>query len=139
MTKDDDARREIPARLTLFGFPARPVRLVATPRSKRKRTTRALLTMGLALVATPLVALVPPHLPWALGAFFGGAFLAWKQWKGAYQVHEFEGACPSCGNELEIPEDSLIDPPQKIDCYSCHHEPRLELTAAAEGNAPRAA
>jgi hypothetical protein len=116
-----------PARLSLRGHEPRPAILEVVYRPPRTRATRAVLSLvGLWLLA-PLVALVPPHIPWALLAFLGGIYLAFRQWTGEYVVQRFEGACPRCATALPLPAGSRIRLPHRMVCYNCHHEPLLEV------------
>src|SRR5687768_1316197 len=83
-----------PARLSLRGHDARPALLEVVYRAPKERITRALLSLLGCWVLAPLVAIVPPHIPWALLAFASGIYLAVRQWTGEYIVRRFEGACP---------------------------------------------
>ena len=116
------------ARLSLRGHEPRPAALEVEYRSPKTRATRALLSLlGFWLLA-PLVAVIPPHIPWALLAFAAGIYFAARQWTGEYVVHRFEGACPRCGAALPLPAGSRIKLPHRMVCYQCHHEPVLEVT-----------
>ena len=118
-----------PARLSLRGHEPRPAVLEVVYRSPRTRATRAILSLLGLWVLTPIVAIVPPHIPWAILAFVGGIYLAYRQWTGEYEVHRFEGVCPRCAAPLPLPSGSRIRLPHRMVCYSCHHEPVLEVGA----------
>lgn len=118
----------VSARTVLFGSPPRTARLVATERPRRERMGRAAAAFGIALLLAPLLFLIPPHVPWALGALLVGGFIARRQWGGALRVHELDAACPRCDTQLEL-DSPLITLPLKIPCYACHHEPVLEAGA----------
>jgi hypothetical protein len=116
-----------PAILRLPGHESAPARAEAVFRPRSVRLTHALLSLALYWGLTPVVALIPPHLPWALTAFGLGIYFAWANWRGEYKIRRFEGACPRCGNELEIEEGSKISLPHRMTCYNCHHEPVLYM------------
>jgi hypothetical protein len=125
------------ARLSLRGHEPRPALLEVEYRSPKTRITRALLTLlGFWLLA-PLVAIIPPHIPWALLAFVAGIYLAVKQWTGEYVVQRFEGQCPRCETPLPLPPGTRIKLPHRMVCFQCHHEPLLQVDAG--GGVPPAA
>ena len=88
--------------------------------------TRALATFGVALILALLVALIPPHAPWLLGVLAVGAWRARAEWRGEYELHEFAGACPRCGETLKL-EERYITPPLVVHCDACHSQPQLTL------------
>lgn len=102
--------------------------LVFWPR--RARMTRAAVLLLGFWVLVPIVALVPPHLPWALGAFAAGIYFAWSSWTGTHEVKALEGTCPRCGSVLTIKPGTRIRLPHRMNCYTCHHHPQLELPEA---------
>ena len=115
------------ARLSLRGHEPRPAALEIEYRSPKTRLTRALLSLLGFWVLAPVVALLPPHLPWALLAIAAGIYFAHRQWTGEYIVHRFDGACPRCESPLPLPPGSRIRLPHQMVCYQCHHEPLLEV------------
>jgi hypothetical protein len=117
-------RRRLPARLSVFGSPGRAVTLEVTPRPRTLRAARAIASGGIALVAAPFAALLPPHLPWALALIGVGAWRARAEWRGDYELHAFEGACPRCGAKLTVNE-RYITLPHPVPCYECHAQPLL--------------
>lgn len=117
--------RDVPARLTLFGYRPAPARLRARRRNAATRRTRALLTLGASVLLAPLLGLLPPHIPWALAVLGLGAYMAYRQWNGTWRVLAFEGDCPACGGALSLDSGALIDLPTTMTCYECHQEPRL--------------
>jgi hypothetical protein len=119
-------RQRRDGRLELFGAQPRPAVVEVTPRPRGKRMTRALATLGTALVLAALVALIPPHVPWLLGVLAVGIWRARAEWRGEYHLHEFAGACPRCGEALKL-EDRYITPPLVVHCDACHSQPRLSL------------
>lgn len=113
------------ARTVVFGSAPRPAHLVVTRRSRGERLGRTLIALVAALLAAPLLALLPPHVPWALAALIIGGWIARRQWLGELRVHQFSGDCPRCEAPLEL-DSSLITLPLRVACLNCHHEPRLE-------------
>ena len=120
-----------PARLALRGHEPRPAVLEVVYRSPRSRAARALLALVGLWALAPVVALVPPHVPWALLAFLAGIYLAVRQWTGEYVVERFEGSCPRCAAPLTLQPGSRIRIPHRLVCYACHHEPVLEADVPA--------
>ncbi|HSU13020.1 hypothetical protein [Longimicrobium sp.] len=59
-----------------------------------------------------------------------GAVTVWRNWKGRYRVRGFQGACPRCGAEMRLKENTRVAVPHPLVCYACHHEPQLVLRAA---------
>lgn len=120
-----------PAALRLRGHEAKPAEIQIEKRPRQTRMTRSILTLVGFLVLAPVVALIPPHIPWVLVALFMGGYLAWKQWAGEYIVHSFSGNCPRCDAELKIDPGSKVGLPLEMDCYSCHHKPTLVVEGTA--------
>jgi hypothetical protein len=82
--------------------------------------------------AIPFLLWVPPHYPWVTLAFVGGAYLAYRSWKGRFAVRSFAGICPRCGSALSMGIDRTIDLPHTLTCFTCHFEPRLEVSFTAD-------
>ena len=120
----DRSRERLSARLELFGATPTVATLEVTPRPKSRRTMRAALTAGASLVAAAVAGIIPPHVPWALGVLGFGAWRTRAEWRGEYELHGFQGACPRCGNALELKE-KYVTPPLAVPCYSCHAQPQL--------------
>ncbi len=78
----------------------------------------------------PLLIWVPPHYPWISVAFVAGAYLAYRSWNGRYSIHSFAGICPRCGSAISLGVERTVDLPHTLTCFSCHFEPRLEVTFA---------
>jgi len=119
-----------PARVTLFGFPSAPAHAEFVHRPRSVRLTHALLALAGCWLAAPVLAIVPPHVPWLFGALAAGLYFGWKQWRGPYEVRRFEAKCPNCGGDLVVRPGARIDLPHKLTCFSCHHEPLLEVDGA---------
>jgi hypothetical protein len=111
--------------LSLFGFPSTPARLTVQPRSATWRAIRASAFFAGGILLAPLVGLVPPHAPWALGVLGIGGFLGLRKWRERFTILSFEGACPKCGEALSIPSGTPLRPVMTVPCPGCHHDSRL--------------
>jgi hypothetical protein len=115
------------ARLVLPGHAPTPAEVQVRPRPRKQRMTRALTLLAVFWALVPLVFFVPPHLPWALGAFAAGIYFALRSLRGEYVVDAFSGGCPRCGEPLTIAPGTLVKLPYTVTCYGCHHEPALQV------------
>jgi len=115
------------ARVTLFGFKSVPAYAEVVHRPRSLRFTRAMLALAGCWCSAPVIAILPPHLPWLFVAFAAGLFFAWANWRGSYEVRCVHARCPSCGRELAIRPGARIDLPYRLACLSCHHTPLLEV------------
>ncbi|MFS8638071.1 MAG: hypothetical protein FWJ74_08280 [Gemmatimonadota bacterium] len=118
------------ARVTLFGFKSVPAHAELLHRPRSVRFTRAIIALAVCWCAAPVVAILPPHIPWLLAAIGAGLYFGWREWHGAYEVRRITAQCPSCGAELAVRPGARIDLPHKLPCFSCHHEPLLEAEGA---------
>lgn len=127
-TMSDQIRVETPpARLVLFGFSPTQARVETVARTRSWRVTRALF-IGLATLGlTPLVALVPPHVPWALLALGSGGLLAVRRLREQATLRAFEGNCPRCGAFQTIESPVRLRDPHRFPCSACHHDLTLEV------------
>ena len=117
------------ARLSLPGHPPQPVLLEADARSTRTRAGRSLLALLGSWAAGLLLIVIPPHIPWAVGAVLAGIYFAFRSWNGELVVTRFAGPCPRCASPLSIAPGTGIRLPHRMVCYQCHHEPVLEARA----------
>jgi len=113
-------------RLVLFGFePTRArVRVLARPRGWR--VAGAARSFALGLLAAPLVAVVPPHAPWAIGALVVGSLLARRRWSETHTLEHLEGSCRKCGSDLGT-SPTRLKRPHPIECESCLQVSALHL------------
>lgn len=114
-------------RLRLFGHEATPATVRLLARSRRWRTLRALRVAGVGLLVAPLVTLVPPHAPWALGAVVGTLFLARRRFGETHTLVDMGGPCPHCGEDVAIQAPTRLRRPHPVACEACHHEVTLHL------------
>ncbi|HUH13212.1 MAG TPA: hypothetical protein VMK65_08885 [Longimicrobiales bacterium] len=116
-----------PARLTLFGFAATAARVRVAVRTRSWRVTRALFIGLGTLGITPLVALVPPHLPWALLSAGAGGVLALRRLRERTTLLAMEGTCPRCGAAQALEAPVPLADGHRFPCQACHHELGLEV------------
>jgi len=116
------------AEVTIFGFDPASVEAVIIPRSRAWRVGGAARTMGVSVVVAPVVAIIPPHAVWLMGALMTGAFLARKRYVERFTLVSVAGACPKCGNEITI-KAMRLHTPHQLPCDGCHHGSLLRLPA----------
>lgn len=95
---------------------------------QRPPGTRALRSGGFLLLFLLLAlvgAIIPPHIPWALGALGAGLYLGHREWHAKMRVESFEGRCPRCGSALKLGAGQDIQLPLTLTCFHCHHEPKV--------------
>lgn len=122
------------ARITLFGYTPTPARVETVGRPRSWRVSRALFIALATLGVTPLVALVPPHIPWALLALGTGTFLALRRLRERTTLRTMEGACPRCGAAQTLAQPTRLRDPHLFPCPACHHDLNLEVE---EGDRPK--
>jgi len=109
---------ELSGRLEAFGLAPSPVTLHAIARPVSWRATRALLAAGIGLGIAPVVALVPPHVPWVLGSLIGGGVIAQRRWTEHYTLRSMEAKCPSCGAVVGG-EPGRLTASRAVQCPAC--------------------
>jgi len=112
----------VPARITLFGFPPVEGSARIEPRSVRWRVRSTLASLGVALLIAPLLALVPPHAPWALGTLGMGAATARRKWLEVHSLRSIEGGCPRCGSDISLAKPARLRHPHAVPCDDCKFE-----------------
>jgi hypothetical protein len=115
------------ARLVLPGAGSTRARVLVERQPVGRRAAGALLVLAVAIALMPVVFFVPPHFLWPLVSLGVGSFAAWRLWRGTYSVVSFEGRCPRCDTELDIPVGTRIRRRHTVDCYGCHRQPALVL------------
>lgn len=118
------------ARITLFGFAATPARVRVAARPRSWRLTRALFIALGTLGITPLVALVPPHIPWAVLSLGTGSVLVVRRLRERTTLLAMEGRCPRCAAAQTLEEPVRLTGRHRFPCPGCHHELELEVEAA---------
>jgi hypothetical protein len=117
-------------KLELFGFPTTKAQVRVLPRTTAWRAGGAILFGVCSLLLAPLVGLVPPHAPWALGALGMGGFLALRRWRERFTILALEGLCPKCGGALGLREGTPLKAVISVPCEGCHHDARLVVGMA---------
>jgi hypothetical protein len=122
-------RRVTPFRgsMILFGFPSTGVEGEVIPRSRNWRGLRLFGFLAGGLVLAPLVGLIPPHAPWAVGALGVGLFFGIRKWRERLTLVSFQGGCPKCGAEIRLKPGSAVRNGMSITCDQCHHDSVLSL------------
>lgn len=131
MTEGSKALR-VEGEAVLFGFPSTKAVLTIRPRAASWRASGAALRMAGFTALAGLVAIVPPHAPWFIGALGGGAILARRRWIERYTLEAVNGTCPKCGASLCVKRGRLRTP-HPAPCEGCHHESSLRFEARALG------
>lgn len=114
-------------RVSLFGHEPTTAQVTLVARTSRWRMTRAFLSAGTGFALAPLVGLVPPHIPWALGAVGVGLFLARRRIREHHTLTSVEALCPRCGAELSLAKPAALRTPHILSCDGCHYEPVLRV------------
>lgn len=120
----------VQARAVLFGFDPSPVSLEVLPRTRKWRLMGAARALAISLVVAPVVAIVPPHAPWAIGALVAGAYFARRRWMETYTLADVDGACPKCGASFET-KPTRLKRPHPLECEQCHHVSELRIPEEA--------
>jgi hypothetical protein len=126
-TRDMTPGVSVPARITLFGFDPIDAEARIEPRGVRWRLRRTLTAIGTSLLIAPLLALVPPHAPWALGALGVGVIMARRKWLEVHSLLAITGTCPSCGGDVSLPKPARLRHPHPLPCETCKHELTLHV------------
>ncbi len=123
----DDVRITPPARLACFGAAPTAARVELLARSASWRTTRALLAAGIGVGVTPLVAIIPPHIPWAAAALIGGGVVARNRWQELYTLVHISGLCPRCGGAIDQSPGKRLASKPSVLCGHCGETVLLEV------------
>ena len=113
--------------LALFGHEPTEATVIVLERSRRWRIGRTVMVAALTLIAAPLVALIPPHAPWAVAALGIGATMTRRRWLELHTIQSMSGDCPRCGTLQIIDRPTRLRHPHALSCPTCHHEPLLRV------------
>jgi len=127
---------ELRGALTLFGFSPEEAIVLAIPRSRGWRGTRAFAFIGGGLVLTPMVGMVPPHAPWAVGALGFGFYFGIRKWREHFTLRAIYGRCPKCGAAVTLKAGTPLKTTLSVSCDSCHHNSQLTVAFPPEGIRP---
>lgn len=123
--------RELEGTLSVFGHDDTGARVTVLPRSTGWRAVRAGGLVLAGLLAAPVVALLPPHVAWAMGAALTGIFLGARKWAERYTAVSLEGPCPRCAAPLGLGGATRLRNPWTVDCEECHHGITLTIPEEA--------
>lgn len=112
------ARVRLQGRVEAFGFPTSVASIDAIARPASWRATRALLAAGIGLGVAPVAAIIPPHIPWALGALIGGAVVARRRATERHTLRSLDAKCPRCGSALST-EPGRLTATRALQCAAC--------------------
>jgi hypothetical protein len=125
------------ARVELFGSAPAPAVLHGEPRSRLQRRSRALGALFGSWLLLPIVFFIPPHAEWVLLVFFGGLYVARREWRAEYVVRQCEAACPRCGSALKLKPGSTLSLPHEMACPGCRRTCTLAAGSASEAASGR--
>lgn len=114
------------ARVVLFGHEPSSAQARIRPRGRSWRLGGAVRTFALSMIVAPVVGLIPPHAPWAIGALMVGGLLARRRWSERFTLEHVRSRCPRCEEPLSVKPARLRDP-HPISCEGCHHQGYLEV------------
>lgn len=122
---------KIQGTLQTFGHEATEAHAEVVARSVGWRATRAgaFLIGGLGLA--PVVAVLPPHVAWALGSAVTGFVLGARKWAERFSLLSLEGACPRCGAVLHVDGPVRLRNRGSLSCETCHHAATLVFPEGA--------
>jgi hypothetical protein len=128
-----EGRVNLKGRVEAFGFTTTEAEIDAIARPASWRATRALLAAGIGLGAAPVVAIVPPHIPWALGSLIGGAVIARKRATEHFTLRTLAATCPRCGEPLTTEAGRLADT-RSLHCDKCGLDSILHVERSDGGS-----
>lgn len=131
MTTTDFTHISPPARLACFGAAPTPAKLDIVVRPASWRTTRALMAAGIGVGLAPLVAIIPPHVPWAAASLIGGGVIARNRLREHHTLMSIRGTCPRCEGEIEQEPARRLGAVQSIQCGNCGESVLLEVDLPA--------
>jgi hypothetical protein len=120
------------ARLTLRAHQPAPARVELVYKPLPGRVARTAFWLVACWGIAPIVFWLPPHYPWFTASLLAGTYLSYRSWTGRYRIFSFAGICPRCGSPLSLGVDRTVDLPYTVTCFSCHFEPRLEVSFDAD-------
>jgi hypothetical protein len=124
------AASSVSGTLQVFGHEDTTAELKVVPRGAGWRATRAGGFILGGLLAAPVVALLPPHVAWAMAAVLTGLFFGLRKWAERHTLMELSGPCPRCGATIHVGSATRLRNPWTVSCESCRHA--ATLTVASE-------
>lgn len=111
----------------VFGHDPAAVTLQVVPRTTGWRAGRALRWLAAGVIVAPVVAVLPPHAPWAVAAGTGGVVLALRKWGERFTLVGLEGSCPRCGAPLVHHGSTPLKTPHSTACEGCGNPVALHV------------
>ena len=118
----------------VFGHEDTRADLQVIPRGTGWRAARAGGFILGGLLAAPVVALLPPHVAWAMASVLTGLFFGLRKWSERHTLTELSGPCPRCGSSIRIDSPTRLRTPWSVSCEACHHAATLTV---APGELPK--
>ena len=119
--------------VSLFGFEATSAELDVLPRSVAWRRLRGGAFFAGGLAGAPVVGMVPPHVPWAIGALAIGGYLGLRKLRERFTLISLQGYCPKCGGALSLSPGTPVRREMAVPCEGCHHDSRLSIDLPPPG------
>lgn len=134
------AEQQVPARAESFGDEPTRGHVHVIARTSGWRVSHATPPLVIGLLLAPVLFIVPPHVPWALGAVGVGVLLAVRKWNERLTLTRVAVPCPHCGQPLPRTGPVALRQPHSLSCDACHHHvtlivrpSALEAPAAGDG------
>lgn len=121
----------VTGKLRVFGHDDTVAHLAVVPRGTSWRATRAGGFILGGLLAAPVVALLPPHVAWAMGSVLTGLFFGIRKWSEKHTLMQLSGACPRCGAEIQIGSPTRLRNPWTVSCEACNHAATVTVDPGA--------
>lgn len=130
MTESPGVQQTIspPAALEVFGAPPQAAEVLLIVRSQSWRVTRGLLALGIGVGLTPVVAMLPPHLPWALASLIGGILIGRNRFRERLTLQSVTGICPRCEHPVDQRPERRLREQESVICQNCGESLRLEVS-----------
>lgn len=125
-----DSPTTVQGTFRVFGHDDTVAELEVLPRSTAWRGTRAGGFILAGVLAAPVVALLPPHVAWAMAAVLTGLFFGLRKWSERHTLMELTGPCPRCGSTIRIESPTRLRNPWTVTCDSCRHSATLTVDGA---------
>lgn len=125
------SEESVPARAESFGDDPTEGRVGVIARTSAWRVSHATPPLVIGLLLSPVLFIVPPHVPWALGAVGVGALLAVRKWRERFTLTRLDLPCPHCGQPLALAGPVALRQPHSLSCDACHHHVTLNVSPSA--------
>ena len=131
MATDLSRSPEVPARLVFMDGKVGEARARVIERSSSWRRSQAIKDL-LLLLLVPIVAFIPPHIPWVLGVIGLAFYRAFNHNREYATLLSLHGTCPKCGTEQDFTELGRMGNPHKVTCANCKWDSHVQVARASE-------